>query len=71
MSWSGSQQGCLFATEEGAVTVPIAGLHFDPELLSELREKGILMNYVILWSLSLRMMAVGRCGLFPGGLIFS
>ncbi len=71
MSWSWSQQNCLFATKEGAVTAPIAGLHFDPELLSELREKGILMNYVILGPLSLRMMTVERCGLFPGGLIFS
>ena len=38
----------VYATEEGAVAAPTAGLHFDPELLSELHKKGVLMNYVTL-----------------------
>ncbi|MXZ12581.1 MAG: tRNA preQ1(34) S-adenosylmethionine ribosyltransferase-isomerase QueA [Candidatus Dadabacteria bacterium] len=38
----------VYATEEGAVAAPTAGLHFDLELLSDLREKGVLMEYVTL-----------------------
>ncbi len=38
----------VYATEEGAVAAPTAGLHFDLELLSSLREKGVLMKYVTL-----------------------
>ncbi len=38
----------VYATEEGAVAAPTAGLHFDLELLSDLREKGIMMKYVTL-----------------------
>ena len=38
----------VYATEEGAVAAPTAGLHFDLELLSGLREKGVLMKYVTL-----------------------
>ncbi|MCY3986892.1 MAG: tRNA preQ1(34) S-adenosylmethionine ribosyltransferase-isomerase QueA [Candidatus Dadabacteria bacterium] len=38
----------VYATEEGAVAAPTAGLHFDPELLSDLRQKGIIMKYVTL-----------------------
>ena len=38
----------VYATEEGAIAAPTAGLHFDPELLSSLREKGIVMKYVTL-----------------------
>ena len=38
----------VYATEEGAVAAPTAGLHFDQELLSDLREKGVLMEYVTL-----------------------
>ncbi len=38
----------VYATEEGAVAAPTAGLHFDLELLSDLREKGILTEYVTL-----------------------
>ena len=37
-----------YATEEGAVAAPTAGLHFDPELISDLREKGVTMKYVTL-----------------------
>lgn len=38
----------VYATEEGAVAAPTAGLHFDSELISDLCEKGILMKYVTL-----------------------
>ncbi len=38
----------VYATEEGAVAAPTAGLHFDLELLSGLREKGVLFKYVTL-----------------------
>ena len=38
----------VYATEDGAVAAPTAGLHFDLELLSDLREKGILTEYVTL-----------------------
>ena len=38
----------VYATEEGAVAAPTAGLHFDPGLISDLREKGVLMEYVTL-----------------------
>lgn len=38
----------VYATEEGAVAAPTAGLHFDSELLSDLREKGVLMKHVTL-----------------------
>ena len=38
----------VYATEEGAVAAPTAGLHFDLELISDLRKKGVLMKYVTL-----------------------
>ncbi len=38
----------VYATEEGAVAAPTAGLHFDSELISDLCEKGVLMKYVTL-----------------------
>ncbi len=38
----------VYATEDGAVAAPTAGLHFDPQLISDLREKGVLMKYVTL-----------------------
>lgn len=41
---------CLFATEEGAVMAPAAGLHFSRELLKRLEIKGIESGFVTLHS---------------------
>ncbi len=38
----------VFAKEEGAVASPTAGLHFDQELLEEVRRQGVEMVYVTL-----------------------
>ena len=38
----------VYAREEGSAAAPTAGLHFTPELLEELREKGIKTAFVTL-----------------------
>ena len=38
----------VYARERGSVAAPTAGLHFTPELMQELREKGIEMSYLTL-----------------------
>ena len=38
----------VYAATEGAVAAPTAGLHFTPEILAELREKGFSMGHITL-----------------------
>ncbi len=38
----------VFAKKEGAVAAPTAGLHFTPELLKKIEEKGVKIGYVTL-----------------------
>lgn len=38
----------VYAQERGSVAAPTAGLHFSPEILSQLRDKGVLTYFVTL-----------------------
>lgn len=38
----------VYAKEEGSVAAPTAGLHFTPEILKKLEEKGVKIGYVTL-----------------------
>jgi S-adenosylmethionine:tRNA ribosyltransferase-isomerase len=38
----------VYAAQPGSVAVPTAGLHFTPEILSQIREKGVHICYVTL-----------------------
>jgi len=38
----------IYAEHNGSVAAPTAGLHFTPEVLSKLKDRGVLLNYVTL-----------------------
>lgn len=38
----------VYAQEEGSVAAPTAGLHFTPQLMEQLREKGVILKFVTL-----------------------
>lgn len=37
-----------WASEEGSVAAPTASLHFSPELVNQLKHKGVMMEYATL-----------------------
>lgn len=43
-----SRYQTVYSEKEGAVAAPTAGLHFTPEVMSKLDEKGIEQNYITL-----------------------
>lgn len=38
----------VYATEDGSIAAPTAGLHFTPELIGQLMEKGVKVRYITL-----------------------
>lgn len=38
----------VYAQNDGAVAAPTAGLHFTPELMQALKDKGVAIHYVTL-----------------------
>lgn len=48
--WSVTHLNPCYSTIEGSVESPLAGLHFTPELLKNLEEKGVRIGYVTLHS---------------------
>ncbi len=47
-AWDASRYQTVFAKKEGSVAAPTAGLHFTPEILHSLKEKGVEIVYVTL-----------------------
>lgn len=48
--WTADQLNPFYSTKEGSVESPLAGLHFTPELLDTLSQKGVSICYVTLHS---------------------
>ncbi|MFL6253773.1 MAG: S-adenosylmethionine:tRNA ribosyltransferase-isomerase [Pyrinomonadaceae bacterium] len=48
--WTAEHLNPYFATEEGSVESPLAGLHFTPELVSALEQAGVEVRFVTLHS---------------------